>query len=137
MKIWLIPADAEENSNSIYIVTKCYHFIADGLSNLQMWSLMQDGGPEVSRGTNKVHYTNRPKYTLGETLSNFGESSAKSQEMIGEPTKPRKLLVDENVELSNTEQDFYISKEIDLNAVKTKAKSYGGTINDLLLAACA
>ena len=54
LKIWLIPSadkpakDKKDQGKSIYIVSKHYHFIADGLSILQMFSLMQDGGTEVS-----------------------------------------------------------------------------------------
>ena len=44
IKIWLIPVDSEETTllggSAIYIVSKHYHAIADGLSILQMFSLM-------------------------------------------------------------------------------------------------
>ena len=45
LKIWLIPAktDDKEEKRALYIVAKFYHFWTDGLSIMQMFSLLQDG----------------------------------------------------------------------------------------------
>lgn len=43
----------------MYIVSKSYHVVCDGLSLLQMFSLMQDGGDQVATGSNRVAYPNR------------------------------------------------------------------------------
>ena len=73
LKIWLIPAKGNEEkptlgseqdlkgTSELFIVAKFYHFTTDGLSILQMFSLMQDGGDEVKYGSNRVRYPVRPE----------------------------------------------------------------------------
>ena len=55
-QIWLIRA---KDNTCIYIVSKSYHLVCDGLSLLQMFSLMQDGGDEIAKETNRVIYPER------------------------------------------------------------------------------
>ena len=73
LKIWLIPAKGNEEkqaregeqdlkgTSELFIVAKIYHFIGDGLSVLQMFSLMQDGGDGVKYGSNRVRYPVHPE----------------------------------------------------------------------------
>ena len=45
VKVFLIPA---KEPGICYMVGKIFHCIGDGLSALQIFSLMQDGGPAVA-----------------------------------------------------------------------------------------
>ena len=86
-KIWLVPS---KDKNMIYIVSKHYHSISDGLSLLQMFSLMQDGGDDVVRGSNCIVYPPKKKFTCGEIMSKFkaqGEFDDESNEKMKIPDK--------------------------------------------------
>ena len=56
LKIWLVRSQTE---GQLFVVAKFYHFYADGLSIMQMVSLMQDGGDEVRFNTNRIMYPPR------------------------------------------------------------------------------
>jgi len=86
-----------------------------------MWSLLQDGGPEVTRGTNKVHYPDRPKYTQKEIFSNLKASMAKMEELENNAPNPKKFITIENID-RNSKCDVNFTGVMDLNKLKEKAK---------------
>ena len=111
--------------------------MADGLSILQMFSLMQDGGQDVTHGTNRVHYPQRPKFTFSQTLSNQKELNAKVDQLLSNPSIPNRLAVDTYPNYMDRKTGVYFSKEFDLGKLKAKAKSLGVSVNDIFMGSVA
>ena len=70
VKVFLIPAKEE---GICYMVGKIFHTVGDGLTVLQLFSLMQDGGPAIAQGSNKVHYPRVVEFSLFDKISSVAK----------------------------------------------------------------
>ena len=88
----------------------------------------------MTKGSNKVHYPQRPKISRCETLRHFKETANVIDEIEhSHATNPNKLLVIDEPDYKSMKSDVYFSNEISLDKLKKKSKSLKVTINDILV----
>ena len=130
MKIWIVPG---KDKKVAYIVTKHYHQVSDGMSLVQMFSLMQDGGDAVSKGSNRIPYPVRKNVSLPTVISKYQQlmDMDSANALIMEETD--QLLGNRSEGLQLPERVLYVTGDMSLTKLKTRAKKHGATINDWFL----
>ena len=129
LKIWLIPS---KTNGQLFVVAKFYHFYADGLSIMQMVSLMQDGGDEVRYNTNPIRYPPRRPAPYCVQLAD----GLKSAELQKDATIPKTVLLNEgNVDYESREHKVHISKDFKVSDLKVKSRAMKVSLNDVFMGA--
>ena len=119
MKIWIVPG---KDKDVAYIVTKHYHQLSDGMSLIQMFSLMQDGGDAVTKGSNQIIYPARQNVSLTTMMSKYKqlEEMDSANAVLMEETD--QLLGNRNEGLQTPERVLFVTGDMSLAELKRRAK---------------
>lgn len=118
----------QDDSSKVYVVASVDHRAADGLSFLQCFSMMQDNAEQ-----NCVPFPKRAPQSAFDTLRQMRQVVSLTDEQDKQMRANKKLGI--GIGPVNGKFDYHVSEDLNLSAIKARAKSLDLSVGELFTTA--